>query len=560
MNNMSNQKTSKVRLLIIDDDHRYRSQLCEMFQFLGYQVSAPAGKGEELIEAVKSEAKLFRAHVAIVDLRLRDDLLDQTDGFDLIASIRPARIIVFSAFADGPTTRRAFLDFQVEDIINKSAHPDLLITAVDKAAQKVSASHRGLDFGSRSKICQPEPIMRHMDLNHLPGTGAAELPDDLLAMLFPGEASLFLRPVETGPITSHPVSRGRTVIMTAQRSGKLQVEVVKLAPAEKICKEVKNYNEFIALNLGGHFHATLSCNDTFYELGGAVYTFLGHADENQKVSPMYTLAEVYLNNDKINLASPLRHFFETVWQGLYQKKETRQIRLIHAYEEFLDLQKRIEPLLEKFPSKDIRLPGLSFLLPNPFLFLSDQLNEKDESEVSEFAITHGDLHAGNLLIDNTNEHAWTIDFERTGYGPIYRDFVELEVDIATRLMKVPSTRASSFIEVAAALCAPIYTDEALYKTKNMKEETLRGIRLIACLRDLAKTVTGSFNAYEYGWGILIDSAFVASLEEQNTQRFHRAIILASVAAQALSGSGEFPPEHWKVSAFQPIHHKDSYII
>ncbi len=48
------------------------------------------------------------------------------------------------------------------------------------------------------------------------------------------------------------------------------------------------------------------------------------------------------------------------------------------------------------------------------------------------AITHGDLHGDNLLVDN-QKNVWVIDFERCGEGHILQDFIELEADIFNRL-------------------------------------------------------------------------------------------------------------------------------
>ncbi len=48
------------------------------------------------------------------------------------------------------------------------------------------------------------------------------------------------------------------------------------------------------------------------------------------------------------------------------------------------------------------------------------------------AVTHGDLHGDNLLIDS-RKNAWVIDFERSGEGHVLQDFIELESDILNRL-------------------------------------------------------------------------------------------------------------------------------
>jgi thiamine kinase-like enzyme len=70
---------------------------------------------------------------------------------------------------------------------------------------------------------------------------------------------------------------------------------------------------------------------------------------------------------------------------------------------------------------------VAYTLSDGTVLLSAQLPIGRVAETS-IAITHGDLHAGNLLIDDSN-NIWVIDFERTGEGHVLQDFIELESDL-----------------------------------------------------------------------------------------------------------------------------------
>lgn len=546
---------NKTRVLVIDNDPQVLEDLDELLTQLGYICCSPTGAGEELMENARQMAKIFRPHVAIVDLRLVDDAVSQLDGFKLLKDLKPARCIIYSAFPDVNSTRDAFQKYKAFDLIQKSDEVEKLLDAVDRAARELSAARREMSFGG-SPACSPERVMEGLRLFDPAGPSSHNLAADLLSILFPEEQHIQLEPVESDTVAPNPVLRGRTIVMKVQRKGRLEVELVKFAPAEKIAREVKNYTDYIRLNLGGHFRPNLETHGAFYELGGAVYTFLGH-NELQK-RPMQTLAQAYQHHGNAALVRPLDHFFKEVWRGLYQgldegQKEYR-LTPYEAYDAFLGLTKKLKAPPAGGPT--ISIPGLEQRLPNPFTWLYENRTRGGRCAALRYAITHGDLHAGNLLIDETCEHAWTIDFERTGEGPILRDFVELEVDIATRLVDAANPAPRDFLELAAALCAPAKTGAPLYCTAKMSAEAQRGLALIHHLRGLAQEIAGVYDAQEYTWGVLCDAVFVALLEAPGSPRYHRAVMLAAAACLSLSPA-EFPPPAWQTGAAQPISDKDA---
>jgi len=80
---------------------------------------------------------------------------------------------------------------------------------------------------------------------------------------------------------------------------------------------------------------------------------------------------------------------------------------------------------------------LSLSIPDPIAFLNEP-----NIEPLKFSVVHGDLHGYNILIDD-NDKYYFIDFHHTGFGHIYRDFIELELSVRYDLFcsgRVPADR------------------------------------------------------------------------------------------------------------------------
>ena len=153
------------------------------------------------------------------------------------------------------------------------------------------------------------------------------------------------------------------------------------------------------------------------------------------------------------------------------------------------------------------------------------------------------LHAQNLFVDG--EHAWTIDFERTGSGHCLRDFIELETDIATRLAAFPNENLIPYFRFAVALAALSEPGSPASPDPVADFEAQKALSVINGIRKLAHQTTGYQNSREYLWGLLLNAIFIGSLvDEQSLQRC-RAFLLAAVLCERLSRWGQaWPPEEW----------------
>jgi hypothetical protein len=170
---------------------------------------------------------------------------------------------------------------------------------------------------------------------------------------------------------------------------------------------------------------------------------------------------------------------------------------------------------------------------------------KDEASLDvRQAITHGDLHGDNLLVDDT--HAWVIDFERAGMGHILRDFVELEIDILTRLIPNDVGLLDIFKLSVALVNTPRFDSKTESHTFWLDhEETIKAFKVISGLRKIAQEITHYTSFQEYLWGLLLDSIFTSTLNTDNKLQQNRAILFGSVICTRLrTWDQKWPPKEW----------------
>jgi CheY-like chemotaxis protein len=517
------------RVLIVDNDTRVGRRLKGILEQERYQVRVAEGTDEALVNSALQISLEFRPHVAIVDLRISGspalDMLRSTDnrGLELLRALSQARCILRSAFLTPEVTRVALKQYDAFDVIGAQESPERLLNVVEAAAKDSCARRRG--FGIKwPQAWEPQRVVETLfdRAKQVP----SDMVEDVISCAFRESRGIRLETLEGVKITPEPVARGRSVVLKAWPVDKKEPLVVKLAPARRIAQEAQNYFNHIKGNLRGNFNAILQGEPvTFWELGGVLYSFVG--------SPRQTLpsfATFYRERQEPQaILRPLRHFFIEVWGDLYQEPSQDCQPLFSAYNNVLRLEKRLGDCV---PEENMTLPGLDARLVNPVAWV---LQHKGDSTIpcTHQAITHGDLHGDNLFVDGT--HTWAIDFERSGPGPVLRDFVELEVDIVTRLVQFPEDDLSLFDELAKVLAEPTEAASPFCPTPNLMAdaETRKALGVIAGLREIAREVTHYTDAREYLWGLLLDALFVAKLIPPPSPQRDRALLLGAVLCERL---------------------------
>jgi CheY-like chemotaxis protein len=509
------------RVLIVENDQKARTQLVEILSRPGYMVLAAEGQGFVLREEAKRLAGNFKPHVVIMDLRLLHEEYDaDRSGLELLKEecFSSSRCILHSAYLkyDYKVTRDALVEARVADVVGKEEDPRRLINAVDKAAREGCVCCREFTIewphGWDERRVVKTLFGEETDL-------PKDIVTDILGHLFSDARVITLKTLKGTDHSSSSVFRGRSVLFQVW-TDKNEPVVIKLAPRERTDKEVTAYKENIRNRLVGRFYAQLEDHRTFWDLGGICYSFIGSS-----LKTIATFADFYQQRSAEEVVKPLRHFFEEVWSRPYaDSRDALQGSLYEAYDSLLKLGERMKHV-DRIAADT--LPGR---VPNPLRWI---LEKKDQSLIPTAmqAVTHGDLHGDNLFVEE--EHAWAIDFERSKSGPILRDFVELEVDIVTRLVVLPTGDLLIFKELADLLCKPATPTASLLPAEYQNKEVLKCLEVVQALRSMALKMTDYSDMREYYWGLLFDTIFSVLSAEKETEKWWRGLVFASALCDRL---------------------------
>ncbi len=509
-------KSSRARVLVVDNREQVRRDLQRGLEAEGYEVIVAHGIGEALRKDAVRLAKKTRPHVAIVDLRLDDDHdTSDTSGLKLLEELRKRSkavgLIVYSAYLN-PTVDRAINEYGAKWVDKGDAPSDLKVE-VGKLATQACAARRPFKV-SWPKQWDKEHTVRKLFRDNTP----ASLLDDVIAQLFQPRRRVWVHQIEDQETPSAaPVSRGRSLVIRVQPNPNATHKVVKVSSAERVRREASNYQRYIRDRMPGQFHTRLEDTCTFWDVGASVYTFLG----DDELARLHTFRNFYAaEEDAARLLAPIG-FCQRLWGRIYPPRRDAALPIYRQYEKLLDLRNNLERL-RAHPVETPLAAGLSNPLQCCYaghapLPVGCGLRQ----------VIHGDFHADNLFTDG--ERLWLVDFERTGYGPVYADFCELEIDVVTRLL--PSTvPGERFLQMAQQL---VRVDEPI-KSSDDDPAVHKAMAFIHGLRKLAFQTTDKPYPHDYQWGLLCDALFVAGMRppahaasEQAMQR-ERAWLYASV--------------------------------
>lgn len=542
----------QARVLVVDNEPEDSENYMRMLRLWGFNGIQAKGFGSELIEDAIQKARLFRCQLALVDMRLYfDQDTEDFKGLELISSLKPAETIIISGFGDYKVARRSIREKGAFSFVGKEEGPERLKEELEEAARQYCSAWRGLRIGPPELLVQTASLL----LFGVPGAQTDEVPD-VLARLFPQAQALEIEglnsPTEiqtpVQPVTLSAVPRPNSVILKVSEDGRQPV-LVKLARATRIKQEIENYQTHIRGQLVGNFLPVLTNHATLWDLGGAVYTYLG-------TNNVITFSDHYLNASTERIQASLEKFFGGVWSRLYRTtQEQRSYSVFQAYCKVWEHRWYLKVLAMQPASQPEQ--GMEANLwrgleaPDPVAWLIERMGQEPPYQAQPFmdqvlfGITHGDLHGDNLLIDD-REDAWVVDFERSGDGPILQDFVELESDIVNRL-----TYMGDDFELFYALCLSIARPEQLHPIEVLASaaapDLMKPLQVISSIRDLAQRLTGITDAYQYLLGLLFNTLFRASilhLPHRLTSR-QRALMLASILCHRLDHWGRpWPPAEW----------------
>jgi nucleoside 2-deoxyribosyltransferase len=312
----------------------------------------------------------------------------------------------------------------------------------------------------------------------------------------------------------------------------------KFGPVDSIKTEYDNFEEYVLPYIPAHSRTHLEYGPVYLQnMGALAYDFMG-----QNVKSVTTLRDHYSDPavPDLDLSKTLRRLFSDTC-GLWYKQRDRVSndqpqRLDTLYRSQLNLQKpeQVKKVRDAFHlllnrpghpsvftllrngSLEVELKGRvspatqRLRLPDPVKFCFETRSSKPPRKtqrsrrhqsffplVDQFAVTHGDLHSGNVIV-NQYGGAWLIDFYKTGVGHALRDFAEMESDIKFSLF---SGNPGARYELERALLRPNGLDEPLYLEKPSQQQT-RALNAIQTLRQLAFELTDIESTREYYMALL----------------------------------------------------------
>lgn len=497
--------------------------------------------------------------------------------------------IIWTAYPSFETARDA-LELTEEGgplaarFVDKTDGFPALLDAAEKVFEQKVRINASLDLPSETELC--DILGQIKAYRKLPKSDIAALSEelgDLLRKLFTDAKRLKVESLTPGAGGSGVV-RVQPVL-----SGEVEGEyvVVKFGRRDNIRKEVGNYTRYVqpyagrfATNLVGEPAETL-------RLGAARFSFHGHKGTPRSFNDFYGEAQAQ------QAQAILSFVFQTACRRWCQGKlDWRGRELDYRPVEFdagmlrerddalaasFELQKGLstqqtrlevrESLSQVFEGGVVHRshfrrvddtqfevtfsdpPQRAICLPDPLAFAETQRHTFPQP--GYWSITHGDLHGGNIMLDEDEHHAWLIDFFKTSWGPALRDFSQIETSIRVELTDADDNLyALSQLEQAClkprGFDEPIDFDDAYQIDGQEKGKT---VRVIEHLRKLAMQVAETEDMKEYYVGLLYHTLKLINWHSSSVPhkafkvRQRHAVISAGLICDRLQRWDE---PHWRV--------------
>ncbi len=517
-------------ILLIDNDPIVLASFSGNLASEGYRVLV-AESEEEALRWANHEV----VHVAVIDVRLINDR-DENDYSGLRLAVSLGLLSIFKViltgqpYSDpGEIVRRVLAPDMQGNVLGsnfiwKHEGPEKVLEAIRIAL------HKDIKFNPNLKVT-PKNISWGMLVSQLKmfRDSAPEIKqqaeivlDDLTCRLF--HESDEVRFGRTLQGHSHC-----TVVLAQQVSegGAGTHLAVKFGPRANISQEAKNYEKYVKPKVPSC--ATLQLGPVWScKMGAIAYSFVGEQGSLVKAFLDY-YADKHISTEQIRQL--LSHLFDESCKYWYEGKrrpeesERKPLDILYRTDlNLLDaphiakLKSRCDFLLHHKPRGNASIQALNdgalhvqiaerppLTLPDPIRFVFDEHNSETGSDFfptpSQVAITHGDMHSGNIIVGDGGRNTWLIDFYKTGWGHVLRDFAELESDVKFTLLQADSLRDRYDLE--QALLAPQSLNEPLDGLlKRPTAAQTRALETIQNLRELAYRITETERVREYHIALL----------------------------------------------------------
>jgi len=518
----------KPAVLLVDNNSSLLASFGGTLEREGYKVLL-ANNEEEALGLAQREI----VHLAVVDIRLINDR-DENDysGLHLAASLGtlsiPRIVLTGQWFSDpGELVRRVMTkDMQGKvlgsNFIWKHEGPEKVLDAIRLAFRTDVKLNPHLKLKFLPKGLSWQTLVDQLKMFRGSDEVAKQKAQEELKDL---TCRLFLKPSEVRFRSAVPGHSQCTVALVQQIFNEIEGKTVaiKFGPRESIAREEKRFWDYVKpfverctdLELGPVWSRNL---------GAMAYSFVGErAGTARTFLDYYQSGEVTIDQLKKTIGDLFQESCKSWYNGRRELKEEKRQPLDILYRKYLNLQdethvnelkNRFEWLLkQKMPGSAISLletsgrqklqiqitERLQLELPNPIRFA---LEEQSSGSGRDFfpsplqvAITHGDLHSSNIMVSDAGR-IWLIDFYKTGWGHVLRDFTELESDIKFTLFQSNSLRDCYQLE-QAMIEAPDLLSASFGPLFKATPAQTRALETIQHLRELAYRLTVTDGMREY---------------------------------------------------------------
>jgi hypothetical protein len=371
------------------------------------------------------------------------------------------------------------------------------------------------------------------------GTARGEI-SDILQRIFYTAERIYVRPMQDGH------SSAAVVLVTPVVHDIPQTDVVvKFNEREKAAREARNYDTYVENYVGGARRTQRLDYRATARLGGIAYSFVG-----AEATDFHRFSQAYVRYDASDLQNILNNLFKETCQNWYMRTlrdDSSRRSLSAGYKEWLRLSApKLSAALNDIVGRgegghlawqDPRRPAQSpIILSERGVELTNPLplSHSAFAYTGPYCFTHGDLHEGNILVDN-HEQTWLIDFYHTGESHPVRDFAMLESAIKLSLQQSDCPLAVLYEWERELLQAETLTQEPAWNPPlRLDPELDKATRLIRHTRALLSQVLPDMTMRDYQISLYFHALKAMTLAGKldARQRLH-ALICAALLAEAL---------------------------
>jgi CheY-like chemotaxis protein len=447
----------KRRILIVDDNQKWRDELVENLESHGYFAdSAATGQG-----ALK---KLYQSvyHIVVLDIRLDDNepagSTSAMDGISVLKELdlrglsESTKVIMLSAYGTKELMRTAFREYHVADFLSKDDfnNREFLQLVDDLFAQKVEVNLDLKIHWLQESKAEQFVLNLYVNGTHVKRKTSLHeqlVPEleDLLCRLFCTADSIIVRPLVPGQSGT-----GVLLVRPFYLTGAGHEVIVKVGDFRKIEEEFQSFQRYVQPFLGGARSTSVLQLRRTTHLGGIVYSLLGASTD-----PLIDFGEFYQRSMPAQIKESLdRLFRETCGIWYASRSPLQPVNLTEEYQRYFGygtekLEQVLSDQLKGVQGKQhLQFSGLAGTrtFPNPILATTNLGLVRP----TYICTTHGDFNSHNLLVDQLG-YIWLIDFQGTGPNHILRDVAMLDSVVRFQLLMANEASLEDRLSMEEAL-------------------------------------------------------------------------------------------------------------